>query len=106
MAWAEWVARTFTGLEAEGERLLSDWTARHVALAEAIATGRTPSDDHLLWKQAAGEKALAVMRDLATHAEHGGAMSAADHADLLGALLSGAEVREADAPHPDVMIWG
>jgi inactivated superfamily I helicase len=33
-------------------------------------------------------------------------MSAADFADLLGALLARGEVRDRDAPHPDIMIWG
>ena len=33
-------------------------------------------------------------------------MTAHDFADLLGALLAGEEVRDRDAPHPHIMIWG
>ena len=46
------------------------------------------------------------MTDLTEQAVFGGSMSAADFSDLLGAVLSGGEVRDRDAPHPGVMIWG
>ncbi len=106
LEWAVWVAETFTGHEVEGTRTLTDWTAAHLALAGSIAAGQPATEDHELWKQKAGQKAEAVMTELSAHAEHGGPMSASDYADLMGALLSGAEVRDRDAPRPDVMIWG
>ncbi|MGB3246873.1 MAG: double-strand break repair protein AddB [Sulfitobacter sp.] len=104
--WADWVARTFPDKERAGVQPLADWTAQHIELAEWIAAGPTATPDTELWKQKAGEKARSVMSELAQQAEHGGAMGASDYLDLVGALLSGEEVRDRDAPHPDVMIWG
>ncbi len=106
LAWTKWVATTFTAHDGKGSRALTDWAAHHLTLSNAIASGQTPTKDHELWKRKAGEKAREVMDDLTTQAEHGGEMSAADYADLIGALLSGGEVRDRDAPHPDIMIWG
>ena len=37
---------------------------------------------------------------------YGTALTAADYGDLVGALLAAGEVRDRDAPHPDIMIWG
>jgi double-strand break repair protein AddB len=106
LEWATWVAQTFTAHEQSNAHQLSDWTARHLALAEQIAAGQSGTEDNELWKQKAGEKAKSVMAELARHAEAGGTMSASDYTDLIGALLSGDEVRDRDAPRPDVMIWG
>jgi len=104
--WITWVGETFPGHDAAGERPLPDCVAAHLALAEKIAAGQSADPAHLLWQHGAGTKAQDVMANLSDHAEHGGAMNAADYADLLGALLSQEEVREADTPHPDIMIWG
>ena len=85
---------------------MADWTALHFRVAEAIAAGPADSGTGELWLKSAGQKARAVMQTLADHAEYGGEMSAADYVDLMGALLSGEEVRDRDAPHPNIMIWG
>ncbi|MGC1494927.1 MAG: double-strand break repair protein AddB [Sulfitobacter sp.] len=106
LAWVEWITATFTALDGKGSCALTDWVAHHLALANAIASGQSATEDHELWKRKAGQKAQEVMEDLTIQAEHGGEMSAADYADLVGALLSGGEVRDRDAPHPDIMIWG
>ncbi len=106
LAWTAWVAKTFCAQEATAMRSLTEWVLAHRALAEQIAVGQTDASDHELWKKKAGDKARMVMEELAEQATHGGDMSAADYADLIGALLSAEEVRDRDAPHPDVMIWG
>ena len=106
LAWAEWVATTFTARDGQGDKPLTDWVADHLRLANAIAAGGSQTDDHELWKRKAGEKALEVMTDLTSQAAHGGQIIASDYADLVGALLSEGEVRDRDAPHPDIMIWG
>jgi ATP-dependent helicase/nuclease subunit B len=104
--WATWVADTFPDRQLPGTLPLADWVAGHVALAEAVAAGKSGSADHGLWQEKAGRKALEVMQELAGQAPHGGQMTAADYGDLVSALLQGAEVRDRDAPRPDVMIWG
>lgn len=106
MAWLSWVAETFCNHTVEAEKSLSDWVTGHIALAETIAAGQPGEDSHELWRKKAGRKARETIDALCEHAVHGGQMSAADYGDLIGALLSAEEVRDRDAPHPDVMIWG
>ena len=104
--WADWVAQTFCNLHFAGDRTLADWTALHIQVAEAIASGPMGETTGELWLKSAGQKARKVMETLTEHGKYGGEMSASDYVDLVGALLSGEEVRDRDAPHPNIMIWG
>ncbi len=104
--WALWVGSTFCGHISTEARPLSDWVETHIALAETIAAGMPGQDNHELWQKKAGAKAREVMDGLTEQAGHGGTMRASDYADLLDALLSGEEVRDAEGTHPQVMIWG
>ncbi|MEW9920510.1 double-strand break repair protein AddB [Marimonas sp. MJW-29] len=104
-AWIDWVGSTFCH-RAAGVAHLSDWVETHLALAHQIAAGAPQDAAHELWQKKAGQKALEVMENLRANAEYGGEMTASDYADLVGALLSTEEVRDRDAPHPQVMIWG
>ncbi|MDA7963793.1 double-strand break repair protein AddB [Ruegeria sp.] len=103
--WMQWLAQHFCDQQTTGERPLSDWVTRLRALAEAISAGRA-GETGTLWDKNAGQKALKVLTALESEAGHGGQMTAHDFADLLGALLAGEEVRDRDAPHPHIMIWG
>lgn len=103
--WIQWVIRHFCDQQVDGTLTLSDWVQRLWNLAEAIASGGT-GDAGELWEKNTGQEALAVLTALADEAEHGGEMTALDFADLLGALLASEEVRDRDAPHPRIMIWG
>ncbi|ABG30166.1 double-strand break repair protein AddB [Roseobacter denitrificans] len=105
-AWGAWVGQTFAAMYSTTEQPLSHWAQTHIALAEAISCGLDGQDTGELWKQKAGQEALKVMTNLAELAHHGGPMTASDYANLVGALLSEGEVRDRDAPHPDIMIWG
>lgn len=105
LSWAAWVGETLENLNTIGQRPLIDWVTTLRRVGEALACGPA-HDDSELWKKAAGQKALGVLENLDANAEFGGMMSASDFSDLLGALLSGEEVRDRDAPHPDIMIWG
>ncbi|WP_299294804.1 double-strand break repair protein AddB [uncultured Tateyamaria sp.] len=104
--WAAWLGDTFCNQHVAGDVPLETWVTRHLALAEAIATGRTGTDTGGLWQKKAGQKAQAAMTSLAEHAQHGGALSAADYAALVDGILQQEEVRDRDAPHPTIMIWG
>ena len=104
-SWVRWVVYHFCDQQISGELHLSDWVERLTALAEAISAGST-GETGTLWDKNAGQKALAVLNSLRDEAQHGGPMTAHDFADLLGALLAGEEVRDRDAPHPHIMIWG
>lgn len=104
--WAIWVGAHFTDLEIPVDQPLEVWVTEHLARAETIADGSNHETNSWLWQHSAGEEAIKVMTDLANNAQYGGEMSASDYADLSSALLQSGEIRERDAPHPHVMIWG
>ena len=106
LRWAEWVAATFAACDVAGEKPLPEWVGDHHDLAQRITAGATCDDPRELWNREAGREAHRVMSDLMAHADHGGEMAASDYSDLVGALLSGSEVRNPDDPHPRIMIWG
>jgi double-strand break repair protein AddB len=104
--WADWVANAACGKSIQAHLPLAEWVARHLALTEVLATGPTPTQDSALWQKKAGEAARAAMDDLEKHAGFGGDMSASEYGVLITAILSQGEVRDRDAPHPCIMIWG
>lgn len=104
-SWAKWVADTFLDKTAP-KMSLQDWVAHHLELAETIADGATPAQTSELWKEDAGRTARRTVDELEREAPYGGEMSAHDYADLFGAILSRAEVRNPDTPHPNILIWG
>ena len=106
LAWCDWISAAICDRQAQADLPLSDWVDAHVRIAETLAAGADPERPSLLWTQTSGEEAQKVMADLESHAPYGGQFSAADYADLVGALLAQGEVRESDTPHPDIMIWG
>lgn len=104
--WALWVSGRFCENLSGETQPLTYWVAAHIALAEAISAGVSGSDPGELWQKKAGQKARDVMENLKAQATFGTAMTASDYSDLVGALLSGEEIRDRDAPHPNIMIWG
>lgn len=105
-AWGAWIGKTLCTLSREGERPLKDWVAEHIAISERLSRGESGTDAGEVWQKKAGQEALRAMTQLKDNADFGGSMSAKDYADLVGALLAEGEVRDRDAPHPDIMIWG
>lgn len=105
-AWVEWVIACFIDKTLPGERLLEERLANHLTLAERIAQGPEGDGSGELWKEKPGQEARRVVDMLQLEADAGGAMDATDYADLFGAILSGAEVRDRDQPHPSILIWG
>ncbi|TNF64888.1 MAG: double-strand break repair protein AddB, partial [Rhodobacteraceae bacterium] len=105
--WADWVASCTLEAHDRDQRDLADWTRDLGQRAEALAAGCGGGDASELWARNAGQGVRRVFDDLTAEAGHGGAMSAGDFVDLLGAILAaGEEVRDRDAPHPAIMFWG
>ncbi|MEP3329634.1 double-strand break repair protein AddB [Sedimentitalea sp.] len=104
--WIDWLTKWFAGQDIVGTRPLADWTQHLRQMAEAIAQGSHETGSGTLWTGFAGTEALAILTTLETEAEHGGDMTAREFGDLLGALLAGGEVRDPNAPHERIMIWG
>ena len=104
--WTAWLADSFDEQVVSGTLPLEAWVTRLEALAETIACGSRTDGSGTLWDKNAGIKAKSVFETLKSEAGFGGEMSASDFADLLGALLAQEEVRDRDAPHGGIMIWG
>ncbi len=106
--WIAWLCACFC----DQPKPNADMTAlldAHVSLAEAIAGGPRTNDDvgsGGLWQEAAGRAATRLVADVKEHASVVGEISPTDYADLFGALLSRGEVRDRDAGHPQILIWG
>lgn len=105
-AWIGWIKSAFLSRTCTQNHALSALIETHITLAQTIAEGSCPNETHGLWQEAAGRKAEAVMSDLRDNAEFGGAMTYRDYMDMVAALLSRGEVRDRDAPHPRILIWG
>jgi ATP-dependent helicase/nuclease subunit B len=106
LKWITWLTSTFTDCQRNSDLHLTDWVADHIALAQRVVAGSQGDDPSELWHKSAGKEARKVMDELSAEAAHGSAMNASDYADLIGAILATGEVRDRDAPHPNVMIWG
>ncbi|MBB3994152.1 double-strand break repair protein AddB [Sulfitobacter undariae] len=104
--WAAWVADSMMGHLDHETRPLTHWVNLHLELAEALAAGPSANHAHELWQHKAGAEARRVMQELEDEASYGTDLTAADYGDLVGALLSAGEVRDRDAPHAGIMIWG
>ncbi|QUJ76166.1 double-strand break repair protein AddB [Sulfitobacter albidus] len=105
-AWITWICESLLDKWQTGEAALTHWTAEHLRLAEAVAAGVGGDTAHGLWQQRAGVEAQRVMAELLAEAPYGADLDATDYADLAGALIAAGEVRDRDAPHPGIMIWG
>ncbi|ADO43842.1 double-strand break repair protein AddB [Ketogulonicigenium vulgare] len=99
-AWAEWVIHFTNDLDRISTRPLSAHLAHLIDTAEEISRGPA------LWEEAAGRKARAVIADLQLNAPHGGEMEPRDFTAILDGVLRGAEVRNPDTGHPNLLIWG
>lgn len=105
--WGDWLTETFCHQELPGTLSFESRLNRHIALAEQIGRGSIDTEGSGgLWEEKAGREATKIVSDLAQNAPYAGDISASDYADMFGAVLSRGEVRDRDAPHPNILIWG
>ena len=105
-AWAAWLAELITGLDAADTKALSDHLQQHIALAERLCAGPGADGSGGLWDEAAGREAHKICGNLTQAASAGGIMTPRDYAALFGAVIAEGTVRERDAGHPNILIWG
>lgn len=104
--WANWLAGLTGGLEGTGPKALSDRLGQHIALAESLCAGPAASGSGGLWNEAAGREARKTCDDLMQAASAGGTMTPRDYAAIFGAVIAEGTVRDRDAGHPGILIWG
>ena len=104
-AWGEWAIRAL-GQDDAGPVALSERLAWLTERAEQLAAGSMTGGSGGLWHGNAGEDVRGKLTDLTEAADVAGALGADDFANLLTAILSGAEERDSTTPHPHILIWG
>ena len=104
--WAHWLAGLIDGLDATGPRSLADHLSTHLTVATGFAAGPGQTGSGDLWLETAGREAKRVCDLIALHADAGGTMLPHDYAAVFNSVLNGAEVRNPDIAHPQVLIWG
>ena len=104
--WLAWIDRCLLQSALQGQHALADHVDQHIALAQAICAGSTSDDASELWNKKAGETCNKAFEAVIENAGFGSAMSARDYADLVDGVLRAEEVRDRDAPHPKILIWG
>ncbi len=104
--WGAWISACLLGHEAAGSTPISDHIKRHIGLAEAISNGSIPDQPGKLWGGDAGAELQKTVSDIAENAQFGGVLTATDYGHLFHSVLSQGSVRNADEPHPQVLIWG
>jgi double-strand break repair protein AddB len=114
--WAEWVCDTLCAPPMPAETSLFDRVTNLCARAERLSAGPQTADlkpadpdaarSGQLWQKQAGKSAQTLMGEFTDAADAGGILTAAAFSDMLGAVLSGGQIRDRDAPHPNIMMWG
>jgi ATP-dependent helicase/nuclease subunit B len=104
--WLAWIDSHLLQPAHTGLTALGDHVERHLMRAEAICAGSASADASELWAKESGKTCRTAFDMLIENAGFGGDMSARDYADLVDGVLRSEEVRDRDAPHPHILIWG
>lgn len=105
-AWANWVAETILSGPTPDAMDLNVRVATHLSLSGRIAQGHIGDGTGELWAGPAGRSASETIAELEREAGYGGALTAHDYETLFNSVLAGGEVRERDAGHSGILIWG
>ncbi|HKK96869.1 MAG TPA: double-strand break repair protein AddB, partial [Marivita sp.] len=104
--WLAWMDAHVLRPAVDGEKPLADHIAQHLTQTEAICAGSASDDASELWAKDAGKTCRKAFDTLIENAGFAGDMPIRDYADLVDAILRAEEVRDRDAPHPHILIWG
>jgi double-strand break repair protein AddB len=105
-AWADWLFDALEPLADARSGALPDLLELHLATAENLSNGPTPPETCPLWANDAGREALRLMTEFRQEAPLGNELTATDYRSLFEGVVALGEVRNPDAPHPQVRIWG
>lgn len=105
-AWVNWLKDTLNIGEAVPNAPLPSLLEKHLSLAEQLCAGPNAPDAGGLWKEAAGREAKRICDDLRQAADAAGSLSQYDYAALFSNIIASGTVRNRDAGHPNILIWG
>lgn len=104
--WVNWLGDALNIGEARAPSPLQTLLSEHLSLAEQLCAGPQSEGSGGLWKEAAGREAKRICDELRHAADAAGAMSQHDYAALFSKVIAGGTVRNRDAGHPNILIWG
>ena len=104
--WADWLTGCMADCDRAGDLPLADHLDRHLTLAARFAAGPETAGSGALFDQAAGREAARITDLLRREADAGGTLAPGDYLTLFTGVLSDGVVRDRDAGHPDILIWG
>jgi double-strand break repair protein AddB len=105
--WTDWLRACFCRGPLQGLWGLGDWLeSLHTLACTIVAGSDAAGSDAPLWAENAGRTLARVIGSLRREAGYAVPMEPRDLADLFTAVLSREEVRDRDAGHPLVRIWG
>lgn len=104
--WTGWVSDLLEEFSTASDRPMAEHLNQLVTLTSKLVKGPDGGEEAELWAQNAGREALRVVRNLQQEAEHAGALSVLEFADLFRAVLGRGIARDLSPKHPEVMIWG
>lgn len=105
-AWLKWMDGCLLRPDTKGLDPLGTHVTQHLRQTENICAGSSSDNAAELWNKKAGETCRKAFDLLAENAGYGGSVSARDYADLVDNILRAEEVRDRDAPHSRILIWG
>ena len=106
LKWVTWLAPLVCDHDASAVQTITLFLTKHLALAEQLCAGADVSGAGGLWDEAAGREARRVCDNLVHSAPAGGDMSVRDYVSLFSNVIGDGSVRNRDAGHPDILIWG
>lgn len=105
-SWAAWVSDLIESLQSAKAGPLHELLSQHLDRAEALAEGPNGDGSGELWNEAAGREAKRLCERLRTDADAGGVVTPKDFATIFRGVLAEGVVRDRDAGHPQILIWG
>ena len=106
LPWVDWLIDLVCDQTMPDHHPLADFLSRHLDIAARLCAGIGAEGAGELWDQAAGREAQRICHMLQDAADAAGRMSAQDYGNMFGAILADGVVRNPDAGHPQVLIWG
>lgn len=105
-AWANWLSAVLDTIPQTQKQSLTSHISQVLNLAESFSRGQDAKGSGGLWDQAAGREARRICDLILRDADASSDMTATEFTGLFNALLSQGVVRDRDAGHPNILIWG